>query len=152
MKTLIICASYHHLNTMKVAQAMRDVLKATVLLPAEFNPLSLPDYDLIGFGSGIYNQTFHSDLLELIPLLPQQKGKRAFVFSTNTFGLKMYNDKLRPSLTQKGFSVVGDFTCKGYIDYSFIKWFFGGMSKGHPDETDLQNAREFARALLLLPG
>jgi flavodoxin len=150
MKTLIICASYHHQNTMKIAQAMSEVLHAKIVAPADVGLHSLAGYDLIAFGSGAYNQFLHPSLLNLAAKLPEQKGKKAFIFSTSTFGLKIFNDKFKPLLARKGFQVVGDFACRGFMDYSFCKWFFGGLSKGHPNEKDLQKAREFAGRLAKL--
>jgi len=42
---------------------------------------------------------------------------------------------------------VGEFDCKGFD--TFGPWGkLGGIAKGHPDETDLDNARAFARALI----
>ncbi|MFA5112895.1 MAG: flavodoxin family protein [Candidatus Margulisiibacteriota bacterium] len=148
MKTLLICASYHHQNTLKVARAIAEVLGAKIAAPADVDPTSLAGYDLIGFGSGVYDSKFHVGILDLVARLPELKGKKAFVFSTNTFGLKLFNDRFKPLLAQKGFAVIGDFTCPGFIDFSFIKYFFGGISKGRPNEKDIQNAREFAKQLL----
>ncbi|MCU0640801.1 MAG: flavodoxin family protein [Candidatus Margulisbacteria bacterium] len=152
MKTLIICASYHHQNTLKVARAMNEVLGGTIVAPADVDLSTLAGYDLIGFGSGAYNQFFHPSMLKLAAKLPELKGKKAFIFSTNTFGLRLFNDKFKPLLEQKGFSVVADFSCRGFIDFSFTRFFFGGISKGHPSEKELQAAREFARQLTLAAG
>jgi flavodoxin len=152
VKTLIICASYHHQNTLKVARAMNEVLGGTIVDPADVDPNSLSGYDLIGFGSGAYNQFFHPNMLKLAAKLPELKGKKAFIFSTNTFGLRLFNDKFKPLLAQKGFLVVADFTCRGFIDFSFIRFLFGGISKGHPNEKELQAAREFAKRLTLPTG
>ncbi|HWQ78445.1 MAG TPA: hypothetical protein VN381_06500, partial [Anaerovoracaceae bacterium] len=47
------------------------------------DPKELGDYDLIGFGSGIYSGKNHESLLELADSLPQADGKKAFLFSTD---------------------------------------------------------------------
>lgn len=147
-KVLIICGSYHHGNTMKVANAMAEVLGAAVINPDKADAGSISNYDIIGFGSGIYNQKHHEKLFELVERFKKQDKKRAFVFSTNSFGLKMLHKPLIKKLTEKGFDVVGEFTCKGFMDHSFIRYFFGGMNKTRPDKSDLENARAFAKQLL----
>ena len=54
---------------------------------------------------------------------------------------------MREKLQSKGFTIIGEFSCKGYNTNSFLQY-FGGMNKGKPDSTDLKNAREFAIQLL----
>ncbi len=49
MKTLIICFSYHHKNTEKIASALAKILDAEVKAPAEVDPNRLGGYDLLGF-------------------------------------------------------------------------------------------------------
>jgi flavodoxin len=46
--------SYHHKNTEKIAQVMAKVLDAPIKTPQQIHPAELQEYDLIGFGSGIY--------------------------------------------------------------------------------------------------
>lgn len=53
MKSLIVCLSYHHNNTQKIAEAMAKILDAQVKTPQQTNPEDLQHYDLVGFGSGI---------------------------------------------------------------------------------------------------
>ena len=65
MKVLILLCSYHHKSTQKVAHAVSEILDATVLSPRDVNPEELAHYDLISFGSGIYDYTHHKLLLEL---------------------------------------------------------------------------------------
>jgi len=62
MRALIILYSYHHKNTEKVAKAMAKILDAEVKTPKDVDPEDLKDYDLIGFGSGIYGASFHKSV------------------------------------------------------------------------------------------
>lgn len=57
------------------------------------------------------------------------------------------HESLKQELVNKGFSIVDEFICKGFIDYSFIKYFFGGLNKKRPNENDLEEAKEFALRL-----
>lgn len=81
MKTLIICQSYHHGNTKKIADAMTAVLHAQVVSPRDVKAELLDGYDLVGFGSGIAFGKHYKQILNLIDRLPVLH-KNAFVFST----------------------------------------------------------------------
>lgn len=87
MKTLIIYKSVHQMNTEKVAKAMAEAINADLRKVEEVTPAMLEEYDLIGFGSGIYYGKHHKTLLDFVAGLPQQ-GKAAFVFSTSGGALK----------------------------------------------------------------
>lgn len=146
-KVLMICVSLHHGNTAKIAEAMGKILAAGIIKPSEAANEDLAGYDIMGFGSGIYNRRHHQALFDLADKLPAQNGKKAFIFSTNTFGLKMLHEPLRLKLAEKGFDIVDEFTCPGHISHGIMKYWFGGLSKGRPNEGDLQKAREFAEGL-----
>jgi flavodoxin len=145
LKTLIIYKSVHHGNTEKVAKAMAAVLDAKLAQPEEVDPASLAEYDLVGFGSGIYMGKHHKTLLGLAGRLPQQ-SKAAFVFSTGG-SRKNQQKALLELLRQKGFAIKGEFTCAGFDTFGPFK-LVGGLKKGHPDAKDLEDARAFARGLL----
>jgi len=65
MKTLLILYSYHHKNTEKIAKVFAKVLDAQIKTPQQINPDELHEYNLIGFGSGIYGEKHHKTLLDL---------------------------------------------------------------------------------------
>ena len=50
MKSLIVCFSYHHNNTQKIAEVFAEVLDAQVKTPQQTNPEELQQFDLVGFG------------------------------------------------------------------------------------------------------
>lgn len=151
MRSLVIVYSYHHKNTEKVAKVFAKVLDAEMRTPQEIDPEGLQEYDLVGFGSGIYGERHHGSLLGLADALPRVTNGRAFIFSTSGI---MGKDKvaqdhslLREKLLSKGYVVVDEFACKGFNTNSFLRH-FGGMNKGRPNEEDLQNAELFAKKLL----
>ncbi len=76
MKTLIIYTSIHRKNTEKVAKKMANVLEAKLLTPDEADARTINEYDLIGFGSGIYFRKHHKSLLNFIDGLPAVKNKK----------------------------------------------------------------------------
>lgn len=149
-KSLIVLYSYHHQNTEKLAKVMAEILDAEIKGPKEINPEELQRYDLIGFGSGIYSAKHDESLLELADELPEVNNKNAFLFSTAgiTGKSKSAKDhsKLREKLESKGYTVIDEFQCKGFNTNSFLR-LFGGMNKGRPNDQDLKNAEDFARAL-----
>lgn len=150
IKSLLVVFSYHHNNTKKIANVLAKVLDAQIKKPQEIKPEEVKEYDLIGFGSGIYSAKHHISLFELADKLPQTISKKAFLFSTAalTSEKKVIKDhsKLREKLQSKGFMILDDFQCKGFNTNSFMKY-LGGMNKGRPNVEDLQHAKEFAESL-----
>jgi len=154
VKSLVVVFSYHHRNTEKIAHVVANVLGAEVKTPQQVKPEEIVEYDLVGFGSGIYGATFDASVLNLADRLPQVKGKKAFVFST--YGapaafaggdfVKNNHSQIRKKLQEKGYMVIGEFGCAGWNTNSFLTY-FGGLNKGKPDAEDLRNAEEFARQM-----
>jgi flavodoxin len=143
-KTLIICQSIHHGNTLKIANIMAKELNAELKKPSEITADIINEYDVIGFGSGIYNQKHHVSLFNLVKNFSPQKNKKCFIFSTASISYKKLHEALRQELISKGFIVIDEFICRGFMDYSFIKYLFGGINKNKPNDKDLKKASEFA--------
>ena len=153
-KTLVIVFSYHHKNTEKIANVVANVLGAEVKTPQQVKPEEIAEYDLVGFGSGIYGATFDGSILELADRLPKANNKKAFLFST--YGapaafadrdfVKNNHSQIRKKLQEKGYIVIGEFGCAGWSTNSFLKY-FGGLNKGMPDAEDLKNSEEFANTM-----
>jgi flavodoxin len=158
IKSLVILFSYHHKNTEKIANVIAKVLDCEVKTPTEIHPEALQQYDLIGFGSGIYGSKHHITLLDLTDTLPPITNKNAFIFSTcgapafafdgghvNEYIVKAHSS-LKEKLLAKGYIIVDEFICPGYNTNSFLK-LFGGINKGRPNSEDLKHAEEFAMNL-----
>lgn len=146
-KTLIICVSFHHGNTRRVAEAMANELGATILTPDEVSLELLDDYDLVGWGSGIYFGTHAESLRRLAASLPS-KLRQTFIFSTAglPFLRSWFHSSLRGTLLARGCTVLGEFSCRGWDTVGPLAW-FGGIDRNHPNEKDLQRARTFASSL-----
>jgi flavodoxin len=146
-KLLVIYNSVHHGNTEKIAKAMIDVLEAKLVKLQEVDVDTIVDYDLIGFGSGIYVGKHHKSILKLIDRMPSQKNKKSFIFSTS--GMKeggifnRFNKPLKEKLSEKGFRIIGEFSCRGYDTYGPFR-IIGGVNKGRPNDQDLKKAEDFA--------
>jgi menaquinone-dependent protoporphyrinogen IX oxidase len=61
---------------------MAKVLDAQIKSPEQTNPNDLQQFDLIGFGSGIYASRHHRTLRKFVDQLPNIVNKKAFIFST----------------------------------------------------------------------
>jgi flavodoxin len=146
MKTLIIYASVHHQNTEKVAKVMAEVLGADLVPIGQAQPETLTAYDLIGFGSGIYYRKVHTTLLQFAEALLPVSGKQAFIFTTSGDGKVERQVAIKELLEKRGFSIVGNFSCKAWDTWGPLK-LTGGTNKGRPNEEDLEEARIFARGL-----
>jgi flavodoxin len=151
LNCLLVVYSYHHNNTEKVAQVFAKVLDAQISTPQQIDPKSLQEYDLVGFGSGIYGAKHHKFVLDLADELPQVSDRKAFIFSTSAMmGKKKVaedHSTLREKLESKGYVIVDEFACRGFNTNSFMR-FFGGMNKGRPNAEDLKHAEEFAQNLI----
>ena len=149
MKTLIIYKSIHHGNTEKIAKVIADVLEAKLVKPEELDINMVAENDLVGFGSGIYYGKHHKDLLNVVNNLSSVKNKKAFIFSTSGTGEKSINRNhrfLKGKLMAKGFTIVGEFSCRALDSFTLLK-LIGGINKGKPDGNDFRKAEDFARSL-----
>jgi flavodoxin len=149
-RTLIVCMSVHHDNTLRIARAMSEPLNAEICSPEHLSPAKVSDYDLIGFGSGIYFGRFHSALRRWIDELPEElcRSRKVFLFSTSGLARLwcLWHFPMRSRLRQKGFEIVGEFHSSGFDTVGPL-CLVGGLNRRHPDERDLDNAATFARQL-----
>lgn len=150
MKSVVIFQSVHKGNTKKIAEALAGELKAKLVKPGEIDVNNLNDYDLIGFGSGIYFGKHHQDILDLAEKILPTPGKKVFIFSTAGLPqLKfIWHGSLKNKLKEKGFNIVGEFSCAGHDEVGPLKM-IGGINKGRPDENDIDKAKQFANSLML---
>ncbi len=149
MTTLIVCVSISQGNTRHVAEAIGEVLSASVVEPEEVAPADVAGYDLLGIGSGIYGMMFHARLWRFARSLPKAHGTPAFVFATSGSPEIFWRPTvlvLISLLRSKGYRVVGTFSCRGF-DTWFPLRLVGGINKGRPSEADLNAARMFASRL-----
>jgi flavodoxin len=149
MKTLIVVKSTHHQNTARVAQIFAEILQCDVASPDDVTPGQVAEYDLVGFGSGIYYGRFHSTIRKLVRSLPPtDKPGAAFLFSTSglPFLKPLYHWPLRRRLNKLGYLLIGEFGCRGFDTWGPL-CLLGGLNRKHPDEKDLVRARRFAEQI-----
>lgn len=154
-KTLIICKSIHHGNTLKLAEVIAKELEAEIKLPTEVKIEEINNYDLIGFGSGIYDGKHHVGILKLADNLPNASGRKTFIFSTSGVPVAIFGDRflqnykirahatLKNKLEAKGYEILGDLILPGFNTNVFLKY-FGGINKNRPNQEDFVKAKAFA--------
>lgn len=143
MKTLIIVSSTYLGNTMKVAKAMAEDLKATVLTPMEAAQSDISAFDLIGFGSGINFASHNKEIILLMKNI-SIKGQKVFIFSTRCRPiLGGYHKKLKALIEEKEGVLLGEFSCVGF-DRTGPWAGMDGYNKNRPDDKDLFKAKLFA--------
>lgn len=165
MKSIVVVSSRTG-NTLKVAGAVAYALDESMeAVKVEENP-DVSEYDLVVVGTWIDKGSADKKAAEFIKKL---RNKRVAVFAT----LGAYADSEHAgkcieniiSLFDKSCDVVGSFICQGAVSQKMIdmmtKMFPAGHphamnearikrladGKSHPDEKDLQNAREYFSAL-----
>lgn len=148
MKTAVVYKSIHHGNTRRVAEAIAAALGAELYTAQEAVGLDASQFDLVGFGSGIYFYRHHRELRRLVADWPKVPP-RSFVFSTAGISslASWWHGSLVRLLRRRGSEVIGQFSCPGFDTFGPL-WLIGGLHRGRPDERDLARAAEFAKGLL----
>lgn len=142
MKILIVINSTHQGNTLKIAEAMAQNTPITIAEIDNISDYNLRDYDIVGFGSGIYFGKHDEKIMEFAKLSNNDKAY-TFVFSTSGSSTFEKNNKpLVDLLKSKNKIVLGRFGCKCFDKFGPFK-LVGGINKGHPNETDFKEAQKF---------
>ena len=142
MKILAVISSVHMGNTRKIAQAMTENAPVMVAEIEDISNYDLNDYDIVGFGSGIYYGKHDKKIMEFVQKLSDNKSY-SFVFSTSGGSSFEKNNKpLVELLKSKNKIVLGWFGCKAFDKFGPFK-LVGGINKGHPDEKDFKEAQKF---------
>ncbi len=147
MRTLIIYYSAYKMQTEKIAELFSKKTAADMVNLNNSQEINIDNYDLIGFGSGVYRESMAQKLFSLVKKL-NLKNKDVFVFSTSGSGMKYYHTKLMRLLKTKGAKCKGSFACKGsFISKDFsdnqIFEFMSRFAQGHPNEKDFTRAERF---------
>lgn len=145
MKTAIIYYSKHHGNTKKILDAIAAKNDVTLIQVTE-NPMkNLSAYDRIGFASGIYYSKFQKSVLEYASKHMPEGKETFFIY---TYGAKKdgYTKAITEAVKKHHAKILGEFGCYGFNTFGPFK-LIGGIAKGHPDKTDMDNALAFYNGL-----
>jgi flavodoxin len=152
VKSLIIYSSDYKNNTEKIARIFAEKTGSELINIRAVTDVDIENYNLIGFGSGVYRESLSPMLYKLVDKL-KLRGKNVFVFSTSGVGMKFYNNKLIKLLVSKGAINKGSFACKGSFvarEFTNNKIFdiMGRLSQGHPGDSDLKQAERFIERVI----
>lgn len=147
MKSLIIYCSEYKKNTEKIAQIFAGKTGCELINIRDISNINIENYNLIGFGSGVYRESLSPKVFRLVEKL-NLKGKNVFVFSTSGVGMKFYNNSLIKLLESKKAINKGSYACKGsFIARDFTNKgtfdIMGRLSEGHPNDKDFIEAERF---------
>lgn len=149
-KALVVYKSIHHQNTAQIARAMADVLGAECVSPHECPYEKLASCKILGLGSGIYYGRVHDELWQWVRDMPEEYKQHLGIFIFTTSGLpvfaKLLHGPLKSALMKKGYDVMAEFSCRGFDTWGPL-WLTGGLNKKHPNERDIQRARDFAQRI-----
>jgi flavodoxin len=141
MKPIVIYST-HRVNTEKVALAIAQAIECqAVKLTENFDTSTLPltDYDTIILGTGIRGGEPYVELLNFLKTADFGSDKRFFLFMTWAGGgvsNKLAYQGVKKALEARGQQLDADyFLCLGVT--------FGFTRRGHPNETDLNEARKW---------
>jgi flavodoxin len=143
MKPLIVYQSRTG-NTKIIAETISSVLNADILTVDDVTSTDLKNRNLVGFGSGIYWAMIDKKIYDVASFLP--KKCNTFVFITSGMGIAFMR-RLYWYYTNKGFGeygvqLAGQWDCRGFDKHPISKWM--GISKNHPNNDDIENAKSFA--------
>lgn len=145
MKTAIVYYSKHHGNTKKLLDAIAQKNEVALIDITADPTVDLSAYDRIGFASGIYYSKFHKTLLayakEHMP-----EGKKTFFIYTYGAEKNGYTNAISEAARKHNAKILGEFGCYGFNTFGPFK-LIGGIAKGHPDYTDINNAVSFYEGL-----
>ena len=111
MKTAICYYSRHHGNTLKVLEAMAEAAEIDLIDVTSRMAARLPQYDRIGFASGIYYSKFHDTVVHYAAqYLPE--GKETFFVCTHgsTACPEKYYAAITEAVKAKNCSILGTFS------------------------------------------
>ena len=140
-KTIIIYASKHHGNTYKLVKAISDKYEITMLDATKESDVSLEEYEVIGFASGIDFGKFYKEIedfaKENLPI-----KKKVFFLYTCAMERKGFTESMKKIALEKDAVILGEYGCKGYNTYGPWKA-VGGMNKKHPTKAEIMSAINF---------
>ena len=122
-------------NTKKLAEAIGSAINV------EANTVDEPlteDVDILFLGSAVYAAGIDKRVKEFIENIDVNVGK-VVNFSSAALIESTYS-QVKKQVEQKGLKMSEDeFHCRGAFKF---------VHRGHPDETDLKNAQEFAKRIV----
>jgi len=149
-------------NTKKVAEAIFEALEGDKTLKSFDEVQTLDEYDLIFIGFPVHSHSVPFKIEELIKSIPS--GKKIALFSTHgsLTGSHLSREALEhATILASGAKILGTFACRGKVSLQAMEvlsrspehqsWVeMAASAQTHPDESDLADARSFAKWMVTL--
>ena len=133
-------------NTRQIAKAIAQELGINPIdinaVDLDTEPPNVADADMLVVGSGTYGGKPGKEMVNFLKNLPFVTGKKAACFATCATNAKRALKTMQEILTDKGYTVVDNFSCFG--QYGKI---LAASQLGHPTAKELNQAREWAKKL-----
>lgn len=127
---------------------MAHDMPVTLFKVEQAEHIDFSEYDCIGFASGIYAGRCHRSIYAFLKNHRHELPKQTFAVCTSGVGKGKYAKKFADYLAKSGFTVLGEFECKGFDTFGPLK-LFGGLGKGHPDDKELADGVAFIKKIML---
>lgn len=149
-------------NTKLVADAIFDALEGDKAIKPTDEVQNLDDYDLIFVGFPVHSHSVPHKTEELIKKLPPRKKIALFSTHGSLTGSRLSREALEhASILASGARILGTFTCRGKVSPQAMEvlskspehraWAeMSASARTHPDESDLEDARSFAKWIVTL--
>jgi len=149
-------------NTKKVAEAIFAALEGDKTIRPSDEVQNLDDYDLIFIGFPVHSHSVPYKIEELIKKIPA--GKKIALFSTHgsLAGSRLSREALEhASILAFNSKIIGTFSCRGKVSLQAMEvlgrspehkaWVeMAASARTHPDNHDLEDARSFAKWIMML--
>jgi len=149
-------------NTKKVANAIFEALEGNTTIKPLDEVQNLDEYELIFIGYPVHSHSVPIKTEEFIKKIPD--GKKVALFSTHgsLTGSRLSREALEhASILASSSKILGTFTCRGKVSLQAMEvlskspehkaWVeMAASAQTHPDENDLEDARDFAKWIMTL--
>jgi flavodoxin len=149
-------------NTKKVADAIFEALAGDKTIEPMDEVQNLNEYELIFIGFPVHSHSVPFKTEELIKRIPP--GKKIALFSTHgsLTGSRLSREALEhASILASNLKLLGTFSCRGKVSMQAMEelskspehkaWVdMAASARTHPDSSDLEDARSFAKWILTL--
>ncbi len=160
-KTLVAYLSWTG-NTKKVAEALYEELGGEKAIKKVDDIQNLEEYELIFIGFPVHSHSVPIKIEQLLKKIPT--GKKIALFSTHgsLTGSRLSREALEhASILASKSKILGTFSCRGKVSNEAMEalskspehkaWVeMAASAKTHPDESDLDDARSFAKWIMTL--
>jgi len=128
-------------NTKKVADAIAEEMKTDAIEAAAVGTgYNMKKCGLLFIGSGNYLSSPGKEMVEFLKTLEPAEDRYAAVFGTAGGSGTGHLSKMKEILEEKGIKVLGEWSCPGQE--------FSLKNRGRPNESDLAEAKDFAKRIL----